>query len=70
MLVDQLLFTFRVQHYCKIIETLHHSLKLKTIGKINRNSNVFFSYLIQEYILQINIRLVHPNILLNPIVYQ
>jgi hypothetical protein len=65
MLINQLLLSVGIKNNGKIVKPLYHALKLKAIGKVYSNSYVFLPHLIQKYILQIDISLVHLKILLN-----
>ena len=68
MLIYKLLFSLGIEYDGEIVEALDHSFQLKAVGQVDGHCNMLFSNLVQKYILQINIRLVHPKILLKPYV--
>src|SRR5690606_24865281 len=65
--IYQLLPSVGIQYDGEVVKALYRALQLETVRKVDGHRKMFFSYLVQKYILQIDIWFVHLTILLDHI---
>src|SRR5690606_19291547 len=63
--IYQLLPSVGIQYDGEVVKALYRALQLETVRKVDGHRKMFFSYLVQKYILQIDIWFVHLTILLD-----